>query len=81
MDRDEIIRMARETGFDVNFDIRSVSVEGVHINKELERFTNLVAAHEREACARVCEAFGKTLEVDVGDCFAEEIRARGKTHE
>lgn len=31
---------------------------------------------EREACAKVCEDFGKTLEVDVGDCFAEAIRSR-----
>lgn len=28
-----------------------------------------------EECAKVCEAFGKTLEVDVGDNFSEEIRA------
>ena len=31
---------------------------------------------EREECAKVCEDFGKTLEVDVGDCFAEAIRSR-----
>jgi hypothetical protein len=46
MNRDDVIRWAREAGFDVNFDIRTVSVEGVFINKELERFANLVAAHE-----------------------------------
>ena len=28
-----------------------------------------------EECAKVCEAFGKALEVDVGDNFSEEIRA------
>jgi len=31
---------------------------------------------ERDACAKVCEEFGKTLEVDTGQNFAEEIRAR-----
>ena len=34
------------------------------------------ALAEREACAMVAEAFGKTLEVDVGDCFAADIRSR-----
>jgi hypothetical protein len=41
------------------------------------KFAELIAAAEREACARVCEAFGQTLEVDVGPNFAEAIRARG----
>ncbi len=36
--REQVIAWAREAGFEVNFDIRAVSVEGVHINKELERF-------------------------------------------
>jgi hypothetical protein len=31
---------------------------------------------EREACAKACEEFGETLEVDVGPNFAEHIRAR-----
>ena len=50
-----------------------------------EHIEGRVAA-EREACAKVCEAFGKTLEVDAGSnhairmmssIFAEAIRARG----
>ena len=32
-------------------------------------------ADERETAARRCEAFGKTLELDVGDCFAEAVRS------
>jgi hypothetical protein len=44
---DEIILMAREAGFEVNFDIWAVSVDGVHINKELERFFR--AAYEAGA--------------------------------
>lgn len=31
---------------------------------------------EREACAKACREFGKTLEVDIGDSFSEEIMAR-----
>ena len=43
------IRMAREAGF--------ADAEGVvHPAYQLEAFANLVAAHEREACAKVCEA-------------------------
>ena len=85
-DREEIVRMARETGFDVNFDIRAVSVEGVFINKELERFANLVAAAEREACAKVCEEYrdewlkgrGRYEFMGEGaDYLADFIRARG----
>lgn len=41
------------------------------------RFAELIAAEEREACAKECEVFGQTLEVDVGPNFAEAIRARG----
>jgi hypothetical protein len=59
---DDIIRMAREAGFDVNFDIWAVSVDGVHINKELQHFFNLAyatgAAAERKACARLADAGG-----------------------
>ena len=40
---------------------------------ELEAFAKLVAAKEREACAKVAESFGK-YESDVADA----IRARGE---
>jgi hypothetical protein len=55
MTRDDIIRLAREAGFEVNFDIWAVSVDGIHINKHLERFAALVAAAEREACAKIAD--------------------------
>ena len=42
---------------------------------ELETFVDLVAAAEREACAKVCEAQG-----EYGDeQYAKAIRARGTT--
>jgi hypothetical protein len=50
---------------------------------QLERFAALVAAHEREACAKVCDAVQKKNEDDgawmweARNC-AEAIRARGK---
>ena len=43
MNREDIIRMAQETG---------VTAERV---RDLERFAKLVAQHEREACAEICK--------------------------
>ena len=49
--------------------------------KELTEFANLVAAEEREACAKVCETinsledyYGERIEL----ACAESIRARGQ---
>lgn len=51
MTREEITRMAREAGF-VGFD---------GDNGALRRFAALVAAAEREACAKVCDKAGNLL--------------------
>ena len=71
MNRDDIIRMAREARWIGN-------VEGWTFTsyEELERFAALVAAHEREACAKVCEVDG-WLHAE-GDQCAAAIRARGE---
>ena len=52
MTRDDIIRMAREAGW-------TGPEENVTYVAMLERFANLVAAAEREACAKVCEVLSK----------------------
>ena len=49
MNRDDIIRIARETGIYTPWDKKPVRWQ------MLERFAHLVAAAEREACAQVCE--------------------------
>ncbi len=51
MTRDDIIRMAHEAGdlFVTQFGVASATPEW------LERFAALVAAAEREECAKVCE--------------------------
>jgi hypothetical protein len=72
MTRDDITRIAREAGF-VGFD---------GDNGSLRRFAALVAAAEREACAKVCddkakETFSGQCQV-WGDYFAHAIRARGQ---
>ena len=46
MTRDDIIKMAREAGFN------PVSYMGANL-ESFERFAALVAAHEREACANL----------------------------
>ena len=66
MTKDEIIRMAREAGLFTHKEVQP----------ELERFANLVAAAEREACAKVCEERGM---VKGGEVFSARIRARGTT--
>jgi hypothetical protein len=63
-----IIEMAREAGFEVDV----YPEPGLYLR--LERFSALVRADEREACAKVCESGQKNS----WGC-AEEIRARENT--
>jgi hypothetical protein len=71
MNRDDITRMARAAGF-VGFDGE---------NKCLRQFADLIAAAEREACAKVCESLAGqqwvTREAAL-EC-SDAIRARGNT--
>jgi len=69
MDREDIIRMAREAGLAYGSDEKPLN--------SVTRFAALVAKHEREACAKVCEEIkGVKLQ---GYEFAAAIRARGNT--
>ena len=71
MTSDDIIRMAREAG------LLGLDAEG-----RLERFAVLVAAAEREACAKVCEEnslmFGDSALIGVCRTNASRIRSRGE---
>jgi hypothetical protein len=59
MNRDEIIRMAREAGWRVDSEGEVLEGDGWHIQTDIvERFAELVAAAEREACAKVVEQAG-----------------------
>ena len=46
--------------------------------EDLERFAKLVAAKEREACAKVCEEAGTVEQWDGLSEAADRIRARGE---
>ena len=76
MTREDIIRMAEEAGI-------SIGAFGGRYQRQLERFAALVAAAEREACAKVCEALGNDASIDEMEYRAfreadEAIRARGE---
>jgi len=83
MTPEDIIRMARESGFEVNEDGEVLENSHFFQTNKVERFAALVAEAEREACARVCddkakETFSGQCQV-WGDYFARVIRARSKT--
>ena len=63
MTQDEIIEMAKEAHISAVFPASE---------KSLERFANLVAAKEREACAKVCEKTFFSIHA------VQAIRARGE---
>jgi hypothetical protein len=73
VNRGDIIRMAREAGLAYGSDEKPLN--------SVTRFSALVAAAEREACAKACEALLFTVNTGdehrdgVGDCI-DAIRAR-----
>ena len=81
MTQDEIMDTARQAGFVVTHIGDPIGTNYAMI----EAFAKLVAAKEREACAKVCDAEfwhatkrdGSSAGVAAGNC-AEAIRARGK---
>ena len=68
MIQDEIIRMALESGV----------WDEIGYPKCIERFAALIAAHEREACANVCDIFAENETGFVAEDCAAAIRARGE---
>ena len=83
MNREDVIRMARKVGFGSNS--LGVTFTSGYLDDHLERFANLVAAAEREACAKVCDELADEAakEQDFHAIFACEscgsaIRERGQ---
>ena len=79
MSREAVIRMARECQFAHYYESGDLVAM-----PQLKRFAALVAAHEREACAKACEELltiissGDEHMDGVTDCIAA-IRARGNS--
>jgi predicted transcriptional regulator len=67
MTKEQIIKMAREARCDIAW------------ADSLERFAALVAAAEREACAKVCEDGINSEQYPTLTEIAAVIRARGET--
>jgi len=67
MTRDDIIKLAREAGFGFN---------GAS-SPAIERFAALVAAAEREACAKIVEQYCGAWD-DAGYALSQAVRARGQ---
>jgi hypothetical protein len=78
MTKDDIIRMAREAGFERVVAIHPDGSKTVTVAPvpELEAFANLVAAAEREECAKLCDNETEDVPLTV---MADAIRARGNT--
>lgn len=71
MNREDVIRMAREADF-IDFRDASDDPHVAQMVEFLQRFAALAAAAEREACALACEQSDSFR----GAYFAEKIRAR-----
>ncbi len=76
MTQDEIILLADASG---------ISLYGMGLDREkfiyyLKAFAKLVAQHEREACAKVCEEQmqGKSIWIEGARACSLAIRARGQ---
>lgn len=72
MTRDDIIHMARESGWTEYSLLHAVEVQ------RLETFAALVAEREREACAKVAEAYEPTCDTCPSG-VSTAIRARSET--
>ena len=80
----EIMELAKQAGFLTHpkntYIISKHASADEDLSDELEAFAKLVAAKEREACAKICDDELKEwgiFDSDVGDC-AIAIRARGE---
>ena len=77
MTKDEIIEMARQARLMSEYDEASPWVEDHEITQYVEAFAKLVAAKEREACAKMCDELQDVPATEPHHC-AEDIRARGQ---
>ena len=85
MNREDIIRMAREADLvawlpNSNFSDGIWWIEAHEVGSELERFADLVASAEREACLKFCDEVAEYFPSSgfVGSFIGSKIRARGQ---
>ena len=68
MTQEEIIEMARQAGF-LDYELDDGTTNAFDVR--YEAFAKLVARHERDACAKMCEEYFERV-------MASRIRARGE---
>jgi hypothetical protein len=79
MSKDEIIKLARQAGFEAHSDSDLWDCM-VASEKDIRRFAAFVAEYEREACAKIVESYNEyspPYGYLLTNCIAE-IRARGQ---
>ena len=77
MTKDEIIELAKKAGAKKTYHRFSGNISYTMLSEDIERFAALVAAAERDACAKVCESEGQRIDASWSSCAAA-IRARGE---
>ena len=75
-----IIELAKQAGLHIATDVNWMPIISLEY---AEKFAALVAAHEREECAKLCdnqteELYASRDTVDCAEWLANEIRARGR---
>ena len=75
MTKEKIIQMARQAGF-LDYELDDGTTDAFDVR--YEAFARLVAEHEREVCAKVCNEYANGLERNYSEIIAEAIRARGQ---
>ena len=78
MNKDDIISMAREAGFDLTMFELSLGFVTHGTHEEFEHFAAIVAAAEREECAKLCESLNEDFDSLHVESCAEAIRSRGE---
>ena len=81
LDKDSFLRLARGAGLPVSDKFDGIGYvwcsDEYPIDEQLQRFATLVAAAEREACAKLCEVISDD-EHYFGSQYADMLRARGQ---
>lgn len=76
MTQDEIMEMTRQTGFER---LGHTDNDWVCYPEDIKAFANLVAAKEREACAKEADEYAnQVFEHNFSKLIAHNIRARGQ---
>ena len=77
MTREEIIEMARQAGF-LDYELDDGTTDAC--DKRYEAFAKLVAEHERERCAEICDVLAVHPEYasSITKLAAQAIRNRGQ---